>query len=310
MKKKIPFFLVTGFLGSGKTTFLNKLIQRFSTSYRLGIIQNEFAPGNVDGVELRRSGKTFDLLEVNKGSVFCVCLLSSFTHSLSDFIEEYKPDLIFLEASGLSDPISIGEMLQSNELRDKLYLSYIWNLIDAGSFFKIGKTLPRIKHQVRVADTVVINKTDLEPYNIEEITDWIKNLNPYCKIQKTTFCHIDMDDDLLQYVDEPIAIKRRDEHYSLKRSQSPNIGSYVIKTTKPIGYEQLKRFLKDTAPGSYRIKGFVKLDSNETVAIQSCFGDIKMEFIKNYTNPTELIGMGPNIDLSSFGRKFIEYQKK
>ena len=306
--KKIPFFLVTGFLGSGKTTFLNKLILRFSSSYRIGIIQNEFAPGNVDGAELRRSGKTFDLLEVNKGSVFCVCLLSSFTHSLSDFIEEYKPDLIFLEASGLSDPISIGEMLQSNELKDKLYLSYIWSLIDAGSFFQIGKTLPRIKHQVRVADTVVINKTDLEPNNIEEITAWIKDLNPYCKIQKTTYCQIDMDDDLFQYVDEPIAIKRQDEHYSLKRSQSPNIGSYVIKTTKPIGYEQLKKFLKETAPGSYRIKGYVKLDSNKTVAVQSCFGDIKMEILTDYYCPTELIGMGPNIDLSSFGRKFTEYQ--
>lgn len=308
--KKIPFFLVTGFLGSGKTTFLNNLIRKFSTSYRLGIVQNEFAPGNVDGVELRMSGKTFDLLEVNKGSVFCVCLLSSFTRSLSDFIEEYKPDLIFLEASGLSDPISIGEMLQSNELRDKLYLSYIWNLIDAGSFHQIGKTLPRIKHQVRVADTVAINKTDLGPDNTEEITGWIKDLNPYCKIQKTTYCQIDMNDDLLQYVNETIAIKRQDEHHSLKRSQSPNIGSYVIKTTKPIGQKQLEDFLKEVAPGSYRIKGFVKLDSNETVAIQSCFGDLKMEFVKNYTNPTELIGMGPNIDLSSFGRKFIEYQKR
>ncbi|MDX2443338.1 MAG: GTP-binding protein, partial [Bacteroidales bacterium] len=52
---KIPFFLITGFLGSGKTTLLNRVIQQFSSSYRLGIIQNEFAQGIVDGQELKRS---------------------------------------------------------------------------------------------------------------------------------------------------------------------------------------------------------------------------------------------------------------
>ena len=107
---RIPFILVTGFLGSGKTTFLKRLLARYSGDGKIGIIQNEFAPGSVDGTELKQSGMPFEILEVNNGSVFCVCLLGSFIKSLRTFVEEYQPEALILEASGLSDPISIGEI--------------------------------------------------------------------------------------------------------------------------------------------------------------------------------------------------------
>lgn len=307
--KKIPFILITGFLGSGKTTFLNELIAKFSGTYRLGIIQNEFAKGNVDGQQLKRSTKTFDLLEINNGSVFCVCLLSSFTQSLNDFIEEYNPDMIFLEASGLSDPISIAELLQTGELKEKLYLSYIWTLIDAGNFLKIGKTLPRIQHQVRIADEVLINKADLGSENLSEIKNWIKKHNPYCSIQETNYCRRELDIDIFPNSKDPVALKRSVEHSFIDRGDSPDTSSYVIKTTRKISSHSLKQFLEEVAPKAYRIKGFVRLDSGETMAIQSVFGKLNMEIVKDYLGPTELIGIGPSIDSLSFGKRFREYQK-
>jgi G3E family GTPase len=54
--QKIPFHIISGFLGSGKTTFLKRIIDLYSEKYKLGIIQNEFAPSNIDGVELKNSG--------------------------------------------------------------------------------------------------------------------------------------------------------------------------------------------------------------------------------------------------------------
>ena len=94
---KIPFFLVTGFLGSGKTTFLKRILDNFALSKKIAIIQNEFAPANVDGKELKNLGKPFQILEINNGSVFCVCLLNDFVQSLEAFLEETKPEAIFLE---------------------------------------------------------------------------------------------------------------------------------------------------------------------------------------------------------------------
>ena len=122
---RIPFILLTGFLGSGKTTFLKRLLARYSSDGKIGIIQNEFAPGSVDGTELMQSGMPFEILEVNNGSVLCVCLLGSFVKSLRIFVEECRPDALILEASGLSDPISIGEMLQAPDLSGRLFLSHI-----------------------------------------------------------------------------------------------------------------------------------------------------------------------------------------
>ena len=179
--------MVTGFLGSGKTTFLKNIINHFSESMRIGIIQNEFAPGAVDGTELKSTGRLFKLLEVNNGSVFCVCLLGSFVKSLSDFVEVHQPDMIFMEASGLSDPIAVAEMLQGEKLSEQVYLAHIWCIMDAANFDKLSKRLPRIQHQVRVADTVVINKTDLVSSNYDEICTWIKDLNPFAGIE-TSIC--------------------------------------------------------------------------------------------------------------------------
>ncbi|MCD6354608.1 MAG: hypothetical protein J7L95_03575 [Prolixibacteraceae bacterium] len=50
---KIPFHIISGFLGSGKTTFLKRIIEQYSSQTKIGIIQNEFAPANIDGVELK-----------------------------------------------------------------------------------------------------------------------------------------------------------------------------------------------------------------------------------------------------------------
>ena len=304
---KAPFFLVTGFLGSGKTTFLKSFIDRFSQTYRIAIIQNEFAPGKVDGIELKNSDSSFEILEVNNGSVFCVCLLSSFVKSLGEFVEAHHPDVVLMEASGLSDPISIGEMLQSPALQDKIYLSHIWTIVDASYFEKLGKKLPRIQHQVRVADTVVINKTDKEGVDAADISSWIKVLNPFASIIQSSYCNIEIELNFSGFAMAPVAIRQQKEFASFKSSGSPEIGTNVIKTTRAISLGNLKAFVDELAPDSVRIKGFVRLDNGEMMAVQSCFGETKMEKLTNYSGPTELIGIGPHIDHLTFGRKFQDF---
>ena len=68
-KHIIPLYIVTGFLGSGKTTFLKHVLAGYAERMKIGIIQNEFAPGNSDGVDVKEKGKQFEILETNNGSV-------------------------------------------------------------------------------------------------------------------------------------------------------------------------------------------------------------------------------------------------
>ena len=123
MTEMIPFHIVSGFLGSGKTTFLKRIIENYAGSMKVGIIQNEFSPANIDGVDLKDTNKEFSLLEINNGSVFCVCLLTDFARSLEKFIDEIHPEIVVMEASGLSDPTSISEILSSGSLGKKMHLA-------------------------------------------------------------------------------------------------------------------------------------------------------------------------------------------
>ena len=70
----IPLHLINGFMGSGKTTFLMHYLDTFSEERKIGVIQNEFSPTNVDGEIIRQHNKTYQILEINNGSVFWVCL--------------------------------------------------------------------------------------------------------------------------------------------------------------------------------------------------------------------------------------------
>ncbi len=144
MKGPIPFFLVTGFLGSGKTTFLKKLIENFPENNRIGIIQNEFAPANVDSASIAAHRSGYEILEINNGSVFCLCLLHDFINSLDKFITEYQPDVLILEASGLSDPIAIAQLFDSESLKNKIYLSKIWSVVDACNLSRSGIFIEKV----------------------------------------------------------------------------------------------------------------------------------------------------------------------
>lgn len=308
---KIPFYLLTGYLGSEKTTLLKQILKSIGDGRKVAIVQNEFAPSAVDGADLKQTGKTFEILEVNNGSVFCVCLLGSFVKSLAGFLDEMEPEFLFMEASGLSDPISIAEMLHGSELADRIYLEHVWTVVDAGRFHKLARNVARIQHQVRVADTVVLNKCDLIDSGTDEIREWIRSLNPFASIFESSYCQMDVELDgpasLLKMA--PVALRRAVEHKKLEGSGQPDLGTFVIKTTQGISRHKLESFLKEIGPDSYRIKGFVKLDDSQMVAVQSCFGESELQTVDHYMGPTELVGMGPAMVQSEIGRRFMELLK-
>ncbi len=295
--QKIPFHIVSGFLGSGKTTFLKRIIDEFSGKLKLGIIQNEFAPANVDGAELKRSGAQFDLLEINNGSVFCVCLLGDFVRSLEKFIDDHQPEILIIEASGLSDTTSIAEVLSSGTLADKIYLASNWCIVDAPNFAKLGLMKQRVAHQLRMADIVLINKTDLAG-NSATIQEEIEKINPFAEILFSEFCSIDFN---------PGSIARNKIYFEeVKAMPRPEINSMVIKSGRKPTRESLYEFLQNWAPEAFRIKGFVNLKEGQTVAVQCTFGTIEIKQTENQYNPTELVALTDKFTLREWNKSFRE----
>lgn len=280
----IPLQLVTGFLGSGKTTFLKNYLKEFSGVAKIGIIQNEFSEVNVDSHELRRENADFQILEVNNGSVFCVCLLGSLVGSLAAFIDQYQPDQLILEASGMSDPLSIGQILQSPLLKNKVYLDHVWCLVDALNFEKISSLQTRVNHQIRIADTIVVNKTDLAVNKTDAVIQRIKNLNPFASIVTTTFAHIDFT--------EKKSVMKFFPSGEKAENNRPNIESLVIKSNRKISPEKLDEFLKVVHSGCIRSKGYINLTSGVKVFLQGSFDQFNLQEVESFAAPTEFIVIG------------------
>ena len=142
----------------------------------------------IDGITLKRTNPDFELIEMNNGSVFCVCLLSNFVTTLHTIIEKHQPEIIFLEASGLADPINVAELLQHENLKGKLILEKVITVVDAVNFERCLQMMNRFKHQIMIADTVIINKTDLNTVGLPAINAHIKTIAPFAQIIETEYC--------------------------------------------------------------------------------------------------------------------------
>ena len=296
--KKIPFYLVTGFLGSGKTTLIKHFIELYADSKRIAIIQNEYADVNIDSRELKQTGKYFELLEMNSGSVFCVCLLGSFVYSLSDFIHQHQPDLIILEASGLSDPISISQIISASALHSLIWLEHTYTIVDALNFHKTIERVARNTHQIRVADTIVLNKCDLAVESLSEICRKLLSINPFAKIVETSYCKVELSEEFTFRL--PVSLMGTDQ---IEKAGRPDVGLSVIKFIKPVSSEKLVRFIQKYSLIAYRIKGYVITDDG-SVAVQTSFEHIEIKPVPDNPYHTEMVVIGPEISQKVLQHEF------
>ena len=134
----IGLYLITGFLGAGKTVFLKDFI-RNNSNIRLKIIVNEFGKEGIDGALIRETGAKVE--EISNGSIFCSCRIDQFEDALAQAAAD-KPDMILLEASGLSDPTSMTAILKQERFSQIDYLGCVC-MVDP-------KTIQKVLAGVRV----------------------------------------------------------------------------------------------------------------------------------------------------------------
>ncbi len=295
----IPLKLVTGFLGSGKTTFLMHYIDSFSKDRKIGVIQNEFSGAGVDGLIIRSNSGVYRMLEINNGSVFCVCLLGSFIDSLAAFIDDNHPDEIIMEASGMSDPVSIGQIFQSNKLCNKVYLERTFAIVDACNFNKLTFIRQRLEHQIRIADLTIVNKCDLPGIDMDSVINAVTRINPYAQVIKSTFSSIDFSE--VHYFD------RLNINEIENESCRPDLQSMIIKTSRLISPEMLWNFIDSVKGDFIRCKGFVNTGKNRKMIVQGTFDNYTIEHTEWFPGVTELVGIGRLTKPENYTRKFEKF---
>ncbi|WP_137938804.1 GTP-binding protein [Chitinivorax sp. B] len=156
--KRIPVNLITGFLGSGKTTLIRHLLHQCPPDEHWAVLVNEFGKIGIDGALLAQPG--ISIKQVPGG---CICCVSSpmFRTGLNNLIRQAKPDRILIEPSGLAHPAAIQTMLQDASYRQTLQLGATLALIDPTSL-RDGRIYhhPLLKDQLNAADFIIASKTD------------------------------------------------------------------------------------------------------------------------------------------------------
>jgi len=175
----IPTNLIVGFLGSGKTTAITKLIESRPKGEHWSILVNEFGTVSIDHALLESSREGIAVEELG-GGCFCCTMSFAFKPRLAQFIRRSKPDRLILEPSGLSHPAKVVDMLRSSDFAGAIDLRNIICLIDPKDFDD-----PRwqdsdvFQDQIQLADIVVINWTDSRDRDqIDRCRKWVESLNP------------------------------------------------------------------------------------------------------------------------------------
>ncbi len=294
----VELVIITGFLGAGKTTLLNHLIGQNQHGKKTGIVQNEFAPIQVKGELIELTGNTYPVLEVNNGSVFCVCRLSHFTSDFIRFLDKHQPERVFLEASGLSDPSSVGEILNDPRLSDRVRLHTMICVADATMLGKTDKLMRYVRQQLMLADSIILNKMDaFGDDGREQLEPYIRSLNPYAAIIPATYCNVRIGDILKQ---------RKDPGLPTGRSTRPDVRSMVLRTASTLSHEGMHNYLQEFSPQAYRIKGLIKTDKG-LCAVQCVRDQIETSLLEGREGNTELIAITNAFSLGQWKKGYESF---
>ena len=296
----ISSFVITGFLGVGKTTMLTNSVKEHFPDKKIAIIVNEFGDIGVDSTILKNVHS--EVLEISEGCICCQ-LAEEFESGVQEIIEKYDPEILFVETSGASEPFPIYYSLNTLGIA----VEGIICVIDSKNY-KSYMDEDIFKYQIGGSNILVLNKSDLVNENELEVLENdivvikekynIKNTLTGVPIFKNYFFVRTSHGELGREIFEDISlgeIKNLDDVEQAAKSSNPLISKtiYIKETT----FDILDKFIT-TLPGNiYRAKGIVKLsDIDDTMIANSSFGDVHYDKYDGEIKSSFLVLIGKDID--------------
>ncbi len=261
--KQTPVHIITGFLGAGKTTFLNHFIKALLPE-RIMVIENECGETNIDGGLLMDGVE--EIVELSAG-----CLCCSLSDGLLNILSEASQrqdqfDRLVIETTGIADPSSIIQVfLEDPRVEKYFHLEQVICLTDAGLLEEWLKETEEALRQVALADAILINKIDtVSPKDVTKIQTLVENINPHAAI----FCGQQGIFPVAEIMKTGTTILRQveEKHHHFHHEHGDNahgITSFTLTFPFPLNLDNLSldltRIVNLYRHQVYRVKGIIAL---------------------------------------------------
>lgn len=295
-QNKIAVTVITGFLGSGKTTFINSVLKKYP-DVQFALVENEFGDVSID-TKLIKGLDASQMFELRQGCICCT-ISNEFELVLQELAERFpNVEHLLIETTGIADPALVIRPFFRDE---SLQLIYQFNgtvcLVDAINFENSTEKEITIK-QIVVADLILVSKSD-QLSEIQKVTfkENLRIVNPFAEIQFTQFAGSDFlvpFGSCPDFLSESLGVRELFNHHSLqskKRSvfnfvSTSNSHTHLLAKTlqfkQPLNREQFTEWLAYTLDlhktEIYRVKGIICFENElYDYILQGVGGSFEME---------------------------------
>ncbi|KAL5382578.1 hypothetical protein DPSP01_006416 [Paraphaeosphaeria sporulosa] len=267
----IPITIITGFLGSGKTTLILNLIPQLPKTYKLALLKNEFGDVAVDS-ELASSSAISGVQELLNGCI-CCNLVGQLSDALATLAADIAPDRIVIETSGSAFPATLA--MEVNRLAHstaKYVLDGVMSVIDVENWKGYEDTSYTAKMQAKYTDVVVLNKWELVgERRLEDVEDAVLALEVDPPIPRTKSDRGWVSKDIVFGLDPKLvkaAGSKSEYHHDHDHSSEVEVLSVALTSNgnnASVDLGKLEKLLREPTKDSvYRIKGVLYASSAPT----------------------------------------------
>jgi G3E family GTPase len=322
----VPLVIVTGFLGAGKTTLINRLLERRqqrSASGKLGLVVNELGEVGIDGALL--GGQSARQIELPGGCVCCV-LGDELGTTLIELVDR-NPELeaIVLETTGVAEPLAISWAVAREPVASQVRLAAVVTLVDATHFLASRSVSSSVDAQVAYADVLLLTKAELADSSddIERVEAVAHMLAPSALLRRGSAAdHAawlealladpevpsrSADDAISQPDGQVTQHVHTDDCRHLDSPAAHGIDSVWVAVDRTLDLDELEDQLAELPPNYVRIKGIVRAardgEADGWIAVHRVGPRVSSERIE----PTEhqqgrIVALGPSVSRAELAR--------